>query len=124
MATTFRIEVCSSRKRQDGTYNVKIRVTHNRKIKRIATSIYVKKEDMTRGMKIKNQSILDELNKIIDSYRAKCNILSLSINSMSIEEVVEFVTRVEEDKKDIDFIQFAREHIEKNGCRRKKGYLF
>lgn len=53
MATTFRIEVCSSRKRQDGTYNVKIRVTHNRKIKRIATSIYVKKEDMTRGMKIK-----------------------------------------------------------------------
>lgn len=99
MATTFRIEVCSSRKRQDGTYNVKIRVTHNRKIKRIATSIYVKKEDMTRGMKIKNQSILDELNKIIDSYRSKCNILSLSINSMSIEEVVEFVTRVEEDKK-------------------------
>lgn len=121
MATTFRIEVCSSRKRQDGTYNVKIRVTHNRKIKRIATSIYVKKEDMTRGMKIKNQSILDELNKIIDSYRSKCNILSLSINSMSIEEVVEFVTRVEEDKKDIDFIQFAREHIEKMDAEGRKG---
>ena len=62
---TFKYEIFKDRKRIDGTYNVKIRVTHNRKLKRIPTSIYVTKEDITKGFKIKNQSILDELNNII-----------------------------------------------------------
>lgn len=66
---TFKYEIFKDRKRIDGTYNVKIRVTHNRKLKRIPTSIYVTKEDITKGFKIKNQSILDELNNIISIYR-------------------------------------------------------
>ena len=65
---TFKYEIFKDRKRIDGTYNVKIRVTHNRKLKRIPTSIYVTKEDITKGFKIKNQSILDELNNIISIY--------------------------------------------------------
>lgn len=101
---TFKYEIFKDRKRIDGTYNVKIRVTHNRKLKRIPTSIYVTKEDITKGFKIKNQSILDELNNIISIYRSKCNLLSLLINDMDITELVEHITKTDESSLKIDFI--------------------
>lgn len=124
MAITFRIEVCTTRKKADGTYNVKIRVTHNRKMRRIATPIYVKKEDLTRSLKLKNQSIIDALNRIIDDYRAKCNRISLSLGTMSVDDIVKYITDPIDYNKGIDFIQFANEHI--NGILsegRKSTYL-
>ena len=112
---TFKYEVCKDRKRKDGTYNVKIRITHNRQIKRLATSIYVTKDDVTKGFKIKNQQIIEELEKIIISYRSKCNTLSLYIRDMSMDELVNVLTRTSEDNIGVDFITFAREWIENNG---------
>lgn len=111
---TFKYEIFKDRKRIDGTYNVKIRVTHNRKLKRIPTSIYVTKEDITKGFKIKNQSILDELNNIISIYRSKCNLLSLLINDMDITELVEHITKTDESSLKIDFISYARKWIDEN----------
>lgn len=112
---TFKYEVCKDRKRKDGTYNVKIRITHNRQIKRLATSIYVTKDDVTKGFKIKNQQIIEELEKIIISYRSKCNTLSLYIKDMSMDELVNVLTRTNKDNIGVDFINFAREWIENNG---------
>lgn len=45
--------------RTDGTYNVRIRVIHNRKIKYIPTTLYVGHADVTRSGKIKNQELLN-----------------------------------------------------------------
>lgn len=59
---TFKAEI--QNKRADGTYNVKIRVTHNRQIKRLSTNIYVTSEDLTLTGKIKNQKILDKFEPI------------------------------------------------------------
>ena len=38
---TFKAEVYKHQKRSDGTWNVKIRVTHNRQKKYLSTPIYV-----------------------------------------------------------------------------------
>lgn len=111
---TFKYEIFKNRKKLDGTYNVKIRITHNRKLKRIPTSIYVTKEDVTKGFKIKNQSILDELNNIISAYRSKCNMLSLLINDMDIDELIEHITKTNEGSLKIDFIGYARKWIDAN----------
>lgn len=111
---TFKYEVCKDRKRKDGTYNVKIRITHNRQVKRLATSVYVTKEDITKGFKIKNQQIIEELEKIIASYRSKCNMLSLYIKDMSMDDLVQVLTRDNSEKTDVDFIGFAKEWIEAN----------
>lgn len=119
---TFKYEIFKDRKRIDGTYNVKIRVTHNRKLKRIPTSIYVTKEDITKGFKIKNQSILDELNNIISIYRSKCNLLSLLINDMDITELVEHITKTDESSLKIDFISYARKWIDENSIIRKSKF--
>lgn len=89
---TFTFEV--QKERKDGTRNVKILLTHQRKLKRLPTSIYVTKADLTtRSNKIKNQEILDQIGDIIKEYRNKCNKLSLSIDAMDIDEVANYVTK-------------------------------
>jgi hypothetical protein len=111
---TFKSEVRNDHKRQDGTYSVRIRITHNRVVRRIPTSIYVTKDDITKGFKIKNQSILDELDNIISTYRSKCNTLSLLINDMDIDELIGHITKTDEGSLKVDFIEYARKWVDDN----------
>lgn len=37
---TFKAEILKSKQKVDGTYNVKIRITYKREVKRLPTSIY------------------------------------------------------------------------------------
>ena len=66
---TFKAEVRQDHLREDGTYPIRIRITHNRKVKRIPTSLYVDKKDVTKAGKIKNAAIVDKLEDIIKIYR-------------------------------------------------------
>lgn len=50
---TFKSLIQKHHKKADGTWNVKIRVTHNRQIKYLATPIYAKADDITRTFKLK-----------------------------------------------------------------------
>ena len=59
---TFKVVVLPHQKKEDGTYNVKIRVTQARKSKYIKTSQFVSAQDISRKkekgvekIKIKNQ---------------------------------------------------------------------
>ena len=47
---TFKAEVYAHQKKQDGTWNIKIRVFHNGRKRYIATSWYVTREDLTRSL--------------------------------------------------------------------------
>lgn len=107
---TFKAEVRTDHLREDDTYLVRIRVTHNRKIKRIPTNIYIDKKDVTKAGKIKNQAIVDQLEDIIREYRRKANGLSLLIEDMSVDELVEFLTKKEEVLR-VDFFEFAEKWI-------------
>lgn len=111
---TFKSEVRKDHKRQDGTYSVRTRITHNRVVRRITTSIHVTKEDITKGFKVKNQSIIEKLENIISSYRSKCNNLSLLIKDMDIDELIEHITKTDEGSLNIDFISYAQKWIDTN----------
>ena len=50
---TFKAEVLKSKQKSDGTYNVKIRMTYNRQVKRLSTSIFVRQEDLTKSFKLR-----------------------------------------------------------------------
>ena len=39
---TFKAEILKSKQKSDGTYNVKIRMTYNREVKRLSTNIFVR----------------------------------------------------------------------------------
>lgn len=104
---TFKATIFKDRQREDKTWNVVIRFTHERKVRYISTTMYVTKKDLTAGFKIKNQLILDKCDALIREYRNRIAKLNLEINSIDIDFVVEYM-KSKEDKSGIDFIAFSR----------------
>ena len=115
---TFKSLIQKHHKKADGTWNVKIRVTHNRQIKYLATPIYAKADDITRTFKLK-KNITDKTDKIIDIYQNICADLGLRLKSMPIEELISELENGSKPKEgNIDFFSFANEFIvamEQNG---------
>ena len=110
---TFKAEVRLDHLREDNTYPIRIRITHNRKVKRIPTNIYIDKKDVTKSGKIKNQQIVDQLEDIIRDYRKKATALSLTIEVMTIDELTEYLTKKDEVLR-IDFFEYADKWMEKH----------
>jgi len=110
---TFKSVIYKHQKRNDGTWNVKIRVTHKREAKYIPTSIFVTTNDVTRSLNIKNKIIELEIDSIIFEYRSICNRLGTSIDNLTPDELIEILKRGDkEESNDIDFIAFSLNHIE------------
>lgn len=112
--TTFKAEVYSHQKRSDGTYNIKIRITHNRVKKYLPTPFYVKQEDLTRKFKLKNQYYIDECDKIIKKYRSAVDHLGERGMSMSIDLLIDSIKRGSSAEHfDLDIIKFGRDLVKK-----------
>ncbi|TGY80024.1 tyrosine-type recombinase/integrase [Lepagella muris] len=111
---TFKAEIYAHQKRADGTYNIKIRVTHKQRKKYLATPWYVGKEDMTRALKLKNQRYIDMVEDLLRKYRSICNSVGEGLDDMSVEQVVELITRKETDKPfDLDIVDYTRKFVTK-----------
>lgn len=112
---TFKEEIQKSK--ADGTCKVMIRMTHNRKLKRIPTPIFIDKKNVTKSGRIKDQSVIDEIERLLRFYRKKCNKLSFTIDTMSIDDLYHHLMIPE--KEHIDFLQYFRTYIHDNA--EKKG---
>jgi hypothetical protein len=113
---TFKAEIQKHQKRADGTYNVKIRITHNSKVVRLPTPFYVSKEDLTKSLKIKNQNIIDKTDELIKKYRDECNNLELQYRNMSVSEISKYLknhSKRKDTENGIDFITFERVLVRK-----------
>lgn len=111
---TFKAVIRKDRQREDKTWNVLIRLTHEREVKYIPTSIYVERKDITSSFKIKNQKILDKCDELIRSYRDRISSLFLETNSFSISEIVDYIKQGKKDTEHIDFISFSRNWVNNN----------
>lgn len=96
--TTFKTEIVKSEQKRDGTYNVKIRVTHKRKVRRYSTPMYATDKDVTRGGKLKNQIILDKCEDTIREWRKRINLLGTAADSMDITEIMSLLTEPGQDE--------------------------
>ena len=109
---TFKAEVYAHQRKQDGTYNIKVRVTQNQKKRYLATPWFVTKDDLTRSMKLKNQKYIDLSDDLIRTYRNKCDLLGTRIKAMTVDEVVTFIEKPQEAERwDLDIVQYTRDHI-------------
>lgn len=86
---TIKAEVLKGKQKSDGTYNVKIRMTYKREVKRLPTSIYVRKEDLTKAFKIKNPKFIKEANNIVRQYQELCASLPLETANYSLNDIIE-----------------------------------
>ena len=114
MPTTFKPVVYADNKRQDGTYNVKIRVTHRRQTLKLSTNMYVAANQMTRALKLKDQSIIDEAKRIIDNWRAIVGRLGAAADVMTVRQVVDYIKQTEQNNMafELDFIAYGRKKAE------------
>ena len=70
---TFNAEIKRGERKQNGTYNVKLRLTLDRKVKRLSTSLFATPKDLTKEFKIKQSSPLKrEVDSLIRSYQERC----------------------------------------------------
>lgn len=106
---SFKAVVVPGQRRQDGTYNVKIRVLHNRGQRRIPTSLFARPSDLTRSLKIKNPDILSKCDEIIVQMRAAISDINpFDLADMGIEKLVLHIrAAMHADTFRLDFFTFA-----------------
>ena len=119
---TFKVEIRKNELKKDGTYNVKIRMTHNREVKRLSTNIFVRPCDLTKSFKLKNPQFIKEADALVRQYQEICATLPLEASNYGIDEILEFIKTAQEKNRSIDFIQFCKEWLEQTEIKGKKNY--
>jgi hypothetical protein len=109
MATVKEV-ILKEKKRDDGTWNLKIRIIHNRRTAYISTSHYVGAKQIRKDFSIKDPFIEDLISPVIANYRKKISSLGAGINSMTAKDVADFLKK-EDTPSDVHFINFAEKYI-------------
>lgn len=109
---TIKSEIKRQEQKLDGTYNVKLRFTLDRKVKRLSTSLFVYSKDLTKEFKIKPSSpIKQDVEALIRSYYEKCAKLQIELNHYTLDDIMDYLNGEQEKNQIIDFIKFSREWI-------------
>lgn len=109
MGTTFKAVVYADNKKKDGTYNLKIRVTHNRRSLKVSTNIYVFPNDLGRKLQIKNQEVIDLADDLIRRWRYLVNRLGIAAEMMDVKQIVQYIKESEITAKDFTSILSSTE---------------
>lgn len=121
---TIKAEIKRNEQKTDGTYNIKLRFTLGRKVKRLSTSLFVKPEELTKaGNFRKNTAIYKEIERLLDAYHAKCNSMQIDLNHYSLDQVFKLLSYEERKEQVIDFIAFSRKWIENTTIKGVKNYV-
>jgi integrase len=84
--------VVSHHKKEDGTYNVRIRITHHQQTKMLPTTHFVTDAQITRGTrKIKDIRLQEILNNTISTYQHIVDSLGWRAEEMTCDEIVNYI---------------------------------
>jgi len=113
MAITLKPVVLKHNLREDDTYNVKIRVTLNRRSSYIGTEHYISKRKIGDKGEIKDQFILDEVNNDIRRLRSEVSKLGAKVNKFTASSLAGYLAekRNPGTGQGIDFIAYSRRKI-------------
>lgn len=124
---TFKVIIFPHQKKEDGSYNVKVRVTQNRQSKYIKTSHYVsgsdisrKKENGKEKIRIKNQAVLDLMDEIIISYKKKLITAGPQAEYWDVDKIVSFLFNQPKIFV-VDFIEYGRKYADTIEARGRTG---
>lgn len=93
MATVTAV-VHAHHRRADGTYNVKIRITHHRRSVHLPSPLTVTADDLTRSLALKSPEAKRKAAQIVgEFYAAISKIPPFALEQMSVRDVVEWCRR-------------------------------
>ena len=107
---TVKVVILKHQLKQDGTWNVKIRVTQGKESTYISTSHFVTARQLKKDYTLKDIFVIDLLAPVIAEYRKKIGALGIRGDHMSAKEIAAVLTR-REDNEGVDFSKFCRDHI-------------
>ena len=120
---TIRADILKEKPKKDGSFNIRIRFTHNRKVKRLPTKLYATKEDLTRSFDFKeNTSIKREVDNLLFYYEKLCSQIPIDIEQCTIEDIMAYIEADKKKYKIIDFIEFAESWMLESKNTSKKNY--
>lgn len=120
---TIRAEVLKDKRRNDGTYNVKVRFIKDKKVKRISTDLFATDADLTADLRLKEDSIIkQEADRLILHYRTMFSTFHLDSENYDVNEIVNRLLNKDEADKPIDFIAFCRKWIADSQTNSKETY--
>jgi len=109
---TIREVILPNQKREDGTWNVKIRVTHQRKVNYISTQHYVGVKQIRPDHSIKDPIILNAIYPTLKDYREKISDLGPKLEVFDLPRLINYLTNKTEITADeINVISFGRRMI-------------
>lgn len=109
---TIREVILPNQKKEDGSWNVKIRVTHQRKVNYISTQHYVIQKQIRPNYSIKDPVILKALNPVLDDYRTKISELGPKLETYSLRRLMDYLQDKEiKTAEEINIIEFGRKRI-------------
>ena len=109
--------------RVDRTYNVKLCFTYKRKVKRLSTSLFVREQDLTKSLNIKDGTeIKSKVDKLIETFKDRCDKLQVDANYYTLDEIIDLLNTEDERQKPVDFILFSQNWIANTTIKGKKNY--
>ena len=109
---TIKAGVQQDKQRSDKTYNVKVRFTMNRKVRRLSTNLFITPKELTKDFKFKEGTpIKKEIDNLVVYYKERCSKLQIDQNNYTLEDILERLSHEHEKEQVIDFIRFSREWI-------------
>jgi len=96
-------------KRTDGTYNVKIKVYHQKKKRFIDTQHFLSSRQLGSGLKIKDKFILNELSITLTDYRKTITSLGPKLDFMTCDNLKDFLEGKDDE---VDFVKFCNHHVD------------
>lgn len=110
---TYKPIIVASNKRDDGSYLVVIRVTYNRKSRRLPTTMSCSSKDLTRSLKIKNETILDNARELILRMKSITNQMTFyELEGKDVDWVVHQISEgLKEENFQLDFFEWADKYI-------------
>jgi len=111
---TIKAEIKKSEQKVDGTFNVKLRFTLDRKVKRISTSLFVSPTDLTRTGDFKKSSLVKEqIDNLVNEYKIKCAKLQIDLHHYTLEQIFQLLKYNSKETSEIEFISFCKNWISK-----------
>ena len=110
---TFKPLIARRQQRDDGTYNVKIRVTYKRRSRFLATTITAPSKDVDKSGNLKGES-LNRGYRLITKFQDYLNDLDFYLaENMDVDDVVKFLRRkgAGPGKFKLDFFTFADKEV-------------
>ncbi len=106
---TVAINIRKNQMKKDGTYNVKIRITHKKSSYYLKTHHYVCEEQLYPDFTLKDSAVKDQLTKTLQKYRYAIGKLNDVIDYHSVIDVKDHLINLD---RDLDFIRFCKRHMD------------